>query len=185
MRSRAPGPATSRPAASGRNETTKGADGLYDLSVSRWTAPGVALMASAWLLLIIAAPSLTTPLAGALYAAGSLICHQLAERSFHLQSVQLPVCARCVGIYGGAAVGSLAGATAMGRRWRLWWRQPATRRLNWIATAVAAIPTIATFALEWGLGWPISNTGRAVAALPLGFAVAFVVVSALATLHYE
>jgi hypothetical protein len=49
----------------------------------------------------------------------------------------------------------------------------------------AAIPTLATVVLDWGFGWPISNTLRAVAALPVGVAVAFVVVSAVATLHYE
>jgi hypothetical protein len=49
----------------------------------------------------------------------------------------------------------------------------------------AAIPTLATILLEWGFGWPISNTVRAVAALPFGVAVAFVVVSAVATVHYE
>ena len=151
----------------------------------RWLAPGLALIAVVWLLLLVVAPVLATPVAGALYAAGSLICHQLPERSFHLQGFQLPVCARCLGIYGGAAVGSVAGAAAVGRRLLAWWRQPATRSVNWIATAIAATPTIVTFVLEWGFGWAISNTVRAIAALPVGFAVAFVVVSALATLHYE
>jgi len=55
----------------------------------------------------------------------------------------------------------------------------------WTWTALAAVPTLVTGVLEWGLGWPLSNVVRAVAALPLGFAVAFVVVSAVATLHYE
>ena len=145
----------------------------------------MALMAFAWLLLLVAAPFLSIPVAGVLYATGSLICHQLPDRSFHLQGVQLPVCARCFGVYGGAAVGSVAGATAAGRRWLVWWRQPATRSINWIFSALAAIPTLATFVLEWGFGWQISNAVRAVAALPLGFAVAFVVVGALATLHYD
>jgi len=55
--------------------------------------------------------------------------------------------------------------------------------VNWIATAAAAIPTLVTFSLEWGLGWPVSNTVRAAAAIPLGAVVAFIVVSALPTLH--
>ena len=59
------------------------------------------------------------------------------------------------------------------------------RQLPWIGTAVAAIPTLVTFVLEWGFGWRISNTVRAVAAVPLGAAVAFVVVNALATLNYQ
>jgi uncharacterized membrane protein len=142
-------------------------------------------MAAAWLLLLVAAPFLTTPVAGVLYAAGALICHQLPDRSFHLQGIQLPVCARCIGLYGGAAAGSMAGALAVGRRWRA--RRPpiSTRSMQWLATGVAAMPTLATFTLEWGLGWPMSNGVRAIAALPLGLAVAFVVVSALATVHYE
>ena len=40
----------------------------------------------------------------AVYAIGSRICHQLPARSFHLWSMQMPVCARCAGIYAGAAV---------------------------------------------------------------------------------
>jgi uncharacterized membrane protein len=153
--------------------------------VSRWIAPGLAFITAAWLLLLITAPLLTTPAAAVLYAAGALICHQLPDRSFHLQAFQLPVCARCVGLYGGAAAGSLAGAVALGRRWLA--RPPllSTRSMKWLATGVAAMPTLATFALEWGLGWPMSNDVRAIAALPLGFAVAFVVVTALPTLHYE
>jgi uncharacterized membrane protein len=152
--------------------------------VSLWLAPGVALVAAAWLLLIVAAPVLWTPVAGVIYAAGSLICHQLPERSFHFQSAQLPVCARCLGLYCGGAFGSVMGASALVRQ-RINRGQPLlarTRRWRW--TVAAAIPTIATVVIEWGFGWPISNTMRAVTALPLGVAVAFVVVSAVATVHY-
>ena len=153
--------------------------------MSRWLAPGVALLSVAWLLLIIAAPVLWTPVAGVLYFAGSFICHQLPERSFHLQGAQLPVCARCLGLYGGGAFGSVIAASAVVRH-RINRGQPLlaqARRWRW--TAVAAIPTVATVVLEWGFGWPISNTVRAVAALPVGVAVAFVVVGAVATVHYE
>jgi hypothetical protein len=38
-----------------------------------------------------------------IYAAGSMICHQRPERSFHLFGVQMAVCARCVGAYAGAS----------------------------------------------------------------------------------
>jgi len=139
-------------------------------------------MASAWLLLITTAPIVWIPLGGLLYAAGSLICHQLSDRSFHLQGSQLPVCARCFGLYAGGALGSIAGAAAFVRRALGRLRIPAMH-LNWIATVAAAMPTLVTFSIEWGLGWPVSNTVRAVAALPLGAVVAFVVVSALPTLH--
>ena len=152
-------------------------------AVSNWTARGIALFASAWLLLLIAAPSLWTPLAAGLYIVGAFICHQLPERSLHVQGAQLPVCARCFGLYGGGAVGSVAGAVALGRRPFSSMLQ--SRSSMWVATAVAAAPTCLTFIVEWVLRWPVSNSVRAIAALPLGFAVAFVVVSAVATLHYE
>jgi uncharacterized membrane protein len=142
----------------------------------------MAAAAALWLLLVVAAPVLWTPLAAALYAAGSLICHQLPDRSFHLRGFQLPVCARCLGLYAGGAIGSAAGLTVLGRAVR--WRAPMAR-VNALATAIAALPTAVTFVGEWGLGWPVSNAARAAAAVPLGSAVAFVVVSAVATLHYE
>ena len=158
----------------------------YDDRVSRWIAFGMAAVAAAWLLLLIAAPLLSTPLAAALYAAGSLICHQLPDRSFHVQGSQLPVCARCFGLYAGSAVGTVAAAVAFAR-------SPLPRQSSglqrrwvlWLVTISAAAPTLATFAAEWGMGWPVSNVVRTVAALPLGCVVAFVVVRAAATLHYD
>ena len=157
----------------------------YHQGVSRWLAPGVALLAVAWLLLIVAAPVLWIPVAGAMYAAGSFICHQLPERSFHVQGAQLPVCARCLGLYCGGAFGSVMGASAVVRHRISGGHLLLARASRWRWTVAAAIPTLATGVLEWGFGWPISNTVRAAAALPFGLAVAFVVVSAMATLHYE
>ena len=69
--------------------------------------------ATAWPMALLLAPvaaarpqpsSLGYAFALVIYAAGSLICHQRPERSFHLLGAQLPVCARCMGIYAGAAV---------------------------------------------------------------------------------
>jgi hypothetical protein len=127
---------------------------------------------------------LWTPVAGVIYAVGSFICHQLPDRSFHLQGAQLPVCARCLGLYSGGAFGTVIGASAIVRRRSSRGRRPARAR-RWRWTAAAATPTLATIVLEWGFGWPISNIVRAVAALPFGVAVAFVVVRAVATVDYE
>src|SRR5262245_30156247 len=90
----------------------------YHLVVPRWVAPGVAVLASAWVVLIIAAPFLWIPAAAVMYAAGSFICHQIPERSFHLDGIQLPVCARCFGLYGGGALGSMIAAIPTVRRRR-------------------------------------------------------------------
>src|SRR5260221_11119827 len=53
-------------------------------------------------------PSLGYAFALSAYAIGHVICHQLPARSFHLWGAVLPVCARCTGIYAGAAVVSRA-----------------------------------------------------------------------------
>ena len=141
------------------------------------------MAALAWLAALVGAPVLPVPLAGMLYAAGSLICHQLPDRSFHVDLFQLPVCARCFGLYAGGAIGStMAAATPL-----LGWRRLGARRRRppYIATLLAAVPTVATLIVEWGFGWPVSNTVRAVAALPLAATIAFVVVTSVATLHYD
>jgi uncharacterized membrane protein len=66
----------------------------------------VALALAPWWLL--AFPSWHRGLAGvAIFAFFSGICHQHAERSFVLFGTQAAVCARCLGIYAGAAVGGL------------------------------------------------------------------------------
>jgi len=141
-----------------------------------------AVAAFAWLVLITATPLLPAPLAGSLYLFGSVICHQLPERSFHLGIAQLPVCARCVGIYAGAAVGmALAASRASSRLFAF--TGPGVRRSRAVLLAGAA-PTLVTVGLEWVGVWYPSNIARAVAGAPLGIAVALVVGGAFATLHY-
>lgn len=62
-----------------------------------------------WCLLIVLTPLLVerAPLGSVfLYLFFSPICHQIPERSFFFFGHQLPVCARCTGIYFGAFLGS-------------------------------------------------------------------------------
>ena len=78
------------------------------------TLTALLLVSAAWLTALA-----VTPVAGArwerggaqfaaaMYVAGSLICHQRPERSFHLDGAQLPVCARCSGLYAGVSLGVL------------------------------------------------------------------------------
>lgn len=104
-----------------------------------------------------------------LYAAASHICHQRTDRSFSLAGVQLPVCARCFGLYASGAAGALAvwlvAASAM----------PHARLL----LAITAAPTAITWALEAAGLVPFSNSARAFAALPLGAAAGWVFVQML------
>jgi uncharacterized membrane protein len=108
------------------------------------------------------------------YLAGAPICHQRPDRSFHTDGVKWPVCARCSGLYLAAPVGSIAGLLSLRRRLRL------PRGLAWRTLVLAGAPTAATVGIEWlGLAAP-SNLVRALAALPLGAAVAFVLIQTAA-----
>jgi uncharacterized membrane protein len=109
----------------------------------------------------------------AVYAIGARICHQLPDRSFFTNGVQWPVCARCAGLYAAAPVGAVFAWASRTHRWA--WAEAA-----WPIFLLAALPTAVTLAIEWpGLGSP-SNLTRAVAALPLGAAVTFLIVRAAA-----
>jgi uncharacterized membrane protein len=132
-----------------------------------------ALTASAviWLALLLLAPTFPRE-AALLYESASRICHQKPERSFHLSGVQLPVCARCFGLYASGAAGAI-GAWLLGRSYGT--PNPGEARLLF----AAAIPTVATVGVEWiGLAQP-SNLGRMMASVPLGAAAGWVFVGML------
>jgi uncharacterized membrane protein len=100
------------------------------------------------------------------YAALSRICHQRPERSFHTGGVQWPVCARCAGLYLAAPIGAIAA----------WWRRRGRPRPGLVWLAAAAAPTVMSVAAEVTGLWPGAPVLRAAAALPLGAAVAAVLV---------
>lgn len=49
--------------------------------------------------------STPTGLFGKFDAIGYAVCHRISERSFHIGELQLPLCARCTGMYLGAVTG--------------------------------------------------------------------------------
>lgn len=143
-------------------------------------APLIAAAAAAWVLLLLAAPAsvLGVPVSASTYLFGSFICHQKAERSFHLAAAQLPVCARCFGLYAGAAavlcLAALERAARGGCSTRPLegWRSASALRAVLLA---GAVPTAVTWSAE-ALGFPDpGNAVRFAAALPLGAAVALTV----------
>ena len=144
----------------------------------QWALAGAAC---AWLLAVVTSPLLPVRAGVLVYALGSVICHQLPARSFHLGGAQFAVCARCTGIYAGAAV------TLVWCAWRGPVRAHTRARSDiWrrrVTLAVGCAPTVATVGLELALGWPLSNLTRAIAGAMLGSALALVV-SEAATLHY-
>ena len=168
--------------------------------------------AATWALLLPLAPFVAsrshasafgTALVVAAYAVGSVVCHQLPERSFHLWIAQMPVCARCTGIYFGAAAMAIAlgGSRAFGRRARLKGsrstetgsrstkpqgapietraresrdeRLALRRRALLQILALAVAPTLATLAFEWTTGHTPANWIRFAAGVPMGVAVAW------------
>jgi uncharacterized membrane protein len=147
-------------------------------------APAIALASLVWLTLLILTPFLPSSLATLIYAVGSVICHQIPERSFHLAGVQVPVCARCLGIYAGAAAAAvihvLGAFTGGSARWRI--LSPQTARLVFV---LSALPTLETVRLEWTGVWHGTNFVRAIAGVVVGAGGALVVMSAVATLHYS
>ena len=114
----------------------------------------------------------------AVYLAGSTVCHQRAERSFHPGGIRMPVCARCFGLYVGATLGALVALapwTVSGTRGR----RVSTTVVRLVVIA-AAVPTAIVWAVEWlGLMHP-SAAVRAVLASPLGGAAAWAIVAMVA-----
>jgi uncharacterized membrane protein len=143
----------------------------------------IALASVVWLVLLIATPLAPSSLATLIYAAGSIVCHQIPERSFHLDGFQLPVCARCLGIYAGAAAASIHAVGLLATdstRWRS--LSPRAARTVFL---VSALPTLLTVGLEWGGVWRGTNVVRAIAGIALGVGGGLVVMTAVATLNYS
>jgi len=138
----------------------------------RYCAIGLTVAAVTWpaAVLFIALEPARLPIATVLVqTAGAIVCHQRPERSFHVEQQPLAVCARCTGLYLSGALGALlgwAGGARLPRR---------SRRM----LALAAMPTAASLAVEW-LGMNgLSNLVRALAALSLGGATAWLFVRML------
>jgi hypothetical protein len=124
----------------------------------------VLIVAAPWTGLAAGAPGLVRWTGAGTYLAGSMICHQGPDRSFHTHGVKWPVCTRCSGLYLGGAAGVLLAWLAGRRRaavpfeaWRL-------------LLLAAAAPTVATLVLEWWNPAWSSGLARALAAAPLGTA---------------
>jgi uncharacterized membrane protein len=139
-------------------------------------AAAITLAAAAWLSIIIISPwalahGTGRMVAVAAYEIGSRICHQRPERSFHVAGVQMPVCARCFGLY-------LSGALGLGLTW--WLRRRLSPGVTRVALGVAALPIVVTVALERMGTIAPSNVERMLTALPLGFVAGVVIVGSLA-----
>jgi uncharacterized membrane protein len=139
--------------------------------VRRRLLVAAALVALVWIGAVIGAPIIAARGAAApawqrqpaafVYLGASFICHQQPDRSFHVHGVQTPLCARCLGVHMGAALGLIAAALApAGWARRL---QPRFRPV----IGLAVLPTLVSLAVEWlGGGSPLLS--RTLTAFPAG-----------------
>ena len=157
-----------------------------------WLRASFVAASIAWAVLLVAVPfavgqphvsAMAAVLIAGVYAVGSLVCHQLPERSYHLWTAQMPVCARCAGIYFGAVLGAVAEARRIAKRGGggpasvvAQNESPAWRPR--IALALAAVPTVVSLVYEWTTGDTPSHAIRAAAGVPLGVVVAWLIVAA-------
>jgi hypothetical protein len=132
-----------------------------------------------WAGVLLCAPALVgagghsaSLVAVAIYTGCSAICHQRPERSFQLFGHQMPVCARCTGIYVGAALAALvvSATPATGLA-----DAPKPRRRTWTVALASMLPSLATLIYEWTTGDMPSNWTRAAAGLPMGAVVSWLV----------
>ena len=128
-----------------------------------------ALPLTTWVASRAHAPSLLYAAAAAVYGIGALVCHQLPARSFQLWAVQLPVCARCTGIYVGAAIASLIAMAVTPRD---------APRVTRVAILAAVAPAALTLVYEWWSGQMPAHWIRAASGVPIGAMVTALVVAA-------
>ena len=161
----------------------------------------LALVATAWVALLLAAPVLALKglaLVGredsdvswwvaTLYQAAGRICHQQPERSFQWSGVPFPVCGRCVALYASGAVGAIAAAWAAwgARPWLGWPRRPlwagaGRAEVTWLLASMS--PAAVLFLLEWTIADP-GTPARALGSLPLGLVVGWLAGRELAGTH--
>ncbi len=155
----------------------------------RWMRRGLVVGSVAWaaaLPLATFAASPAHPTSSAyvfalvVYAVGGVVCHQLEARSFHLWGHQLPVCARCTGIYAGAAIAGVMALTRARRSVsRMQGAAPAVIPSPAWTLIIAATPIVASLVYEWTTGITPSNSVRAATGIVLGLAVGWILVSGL------
>ena len=106
-----------------------------------------------------------------IYRAFSFACHQLPDRSFHLQGYKFAVCSRCTGIYSGLALATLTYPLLRSLK------HTETPSLIWLFLAAAPL------AIDWSLGyfsiWQNNHASRFTTGALLGAAAVFYILPGL------
>jgi uncharacterized membrane protein len=136
-----------------------------------WTA---GLVAAPYAVAHRAASEFSFKAAVGVYLFSGLVCHQDPARSFHLFNVQLPVCARCAGLYFGAPLGACLALSG-------WFRGRVVtigrHAVPWLC--LAAAPTALTVGVEWMGATAVQSGARALTAAPLGALIALILCAAV------
>ena len=130
--------------------------------------------ALAWTLLILVPPVAKangyTGISSPLYSFFGYICHQMPNRSFHIEDEKFGVCSRCFGVYFGLLFGFLI--------YPLWRRIDEIDPIPRIWLFLSLVP----IGIDWSLGvfgiWENTFTSRFLTGLILGTACATFIVPA-------
>lgn len=141
---------------------------LYRISWTGWCV-SVLLMG---ILAVLASlpPWVGEPVRMALMHGFDPLCHQIAERSPHVDGIQLAVCHRCYGILVGLAIGPIAALITRGR-------------VNRYASLLI-VASLVPLALDWGLGivgiWANTAESRLITGAIFGVVAGILVTRAMA-----
>jgi len=146
---------------------------LRRAQVLAWGA--LAALMLVWMALIVGAPFAEAhgyvAFAQVIYKAFDPLCHQLSERSFHLEGHPFAVCARCTGLYAGLTAGIIFYPLARSLR------RTDAPSLVWLV--LAAIP----ISVDWSLGffgiWANTHLSRFLTGALLGVTGALFIVPGL------
>jgi len=116
----------------------------------------VTVLALTILLAIITAPLASafgyTSFASSIYKAFGFVCHQISERSFHIEGNKFGVCSRCTGLYSGFAFAVLAYPLARSLR------NTVPPSIVWLI--LAALPLAIDFSLGYFNVWANTHASR-------------------------
>ena len=110
---------------------------------------------------------------------GSSLCHQIAERSYSLDSFQMPLCARCLGIHLGFLFGAVFIILCRFARHHGCMLQNVRHML---ALALLAVPAVMDVSLSYAGVTESNNAIRSVTGAFFGVALAFILLPLLRAL---
>ncbi|MGQ9586942.1 MAG: DUF2085 domain-containing protein [Thermoplasmata archaeon] len=107
---------------------------------------------------------------------GSSVCHQIAERSYFLGDVQMPLCARCIGIHFGFLLSTSYLILALGR---------SALRLPSLGQMIPLAAVMAFYFVDAGVSYSGMSTSdnlrRTLSGLAAGIPLPFIIVPLLST----